>query len=42
MNACLGTEDDGVVLGSTVEHPATRSACARWAKVSRDSCADCT
>ena len=35
MNACLGTEDDGVVLGSTVEHPATRSACARWAKVSR-------
>ena len=35
MNACLGTEDSGVVLGSTVEHPATRSACARWAKVSR-------
>ena len=35
MNACLGTEDGGVVLGSTVEHPATRSACARWAKVSR-------
>ena len=23
------------VLSSTVEHPATRSACARWAKVSR-------
>ena len=35
MNACLGTEDGGVVLGSTVEHPATRSACARWSKVSR-------
>ena len=35
MNACLGTESDGVVLGSTVEHPATRSACARWAQVSQ-------
>lgn len=35
MNACLGTEPDGVVLGSTVEHPATRSACARWAQVSQ-------
>jgi len=35
MNACLGTEDGGLVLGSTVEHPATRSACARWSKVSR-------
>ena len=35
MNACLGTEDGGMVLGSTVEHPATRSACARWSKVSR-------
>lgn len=35
MNACLGTDDGGVVLGSTVEHPATRSACARWSKVSR-------
>ena len=21
MNACLGTNNDGVVLGSTVEHP---------------------
>ena len=37
MNACLGSEDGGVVLGSTVEHPATRSACARWSKVSRKS-----
>ena len=34
MNACLGTENDGIVLGSTVEHPATRSACARWSKIS--------
>ena len=35
MNACLGTDDGGVVLSSTVEHPATRSACARWSQVSR-------
>jgi selenocysteine lyase/cysteine desulfurase len=34
MNACLGTAKDGIVLGSTVEHPATRSACARWAPIS--------
>ena len=34
MNACLGTTQDGFVLGSTVEHPATRSACARWAPIS--------
>jgi selenocysteine lyase/cysteine desulfurase len=34
MNACLGVAPDGVVLGSTVEHPATRSACGRWAKIS--------
>ncbi len=33
MNAVLGAEDGGVVLGSTLEHPATRSACTRWAKV---------
>lgn len=33
MNACLGTEQSGIVLGSTVEHPATRSACDRWAKI---------
>jgi len=32
MNACLGT-GAGDVLGSTLEHPATRSACARWAKI---------
>lgn len=32
MNACLGVEK-GVVLGSTLEHPATRSACARWSKI---------
>lgn len=33
MNACLATDKGGVVLGSTLEHPATRSACARWAKI---------
>jgi len=32
MNACLGT-GSGEVLGSTLEHPATRSACDRWAIV---------
>jgi len=32
MNACLGT-GSGEVLGSTLEHPATRSACDRWAKI---------
>jgi len=35
MNACLGTAEGGEVLGSTLEHPATRSACARWAGVAR-------
>ncbi|MDB2324385.1 aminotransferase class V-fold PLP-dependent enzyme [Alphaproteobacteria bacterium] len=34
MNACVGVASDGMVLGSTVEHPATRSACARWSKIS--------
>jgi len=33
MNACLGAAAGGVVIGSTLEHPATRSACTRWAKV---------
>ncbi len=33
MNACLGREKGGVVLGSTLEHPATRSACDRWARI---------
>lgn len=32
MNACLGT-GPGIVLGSTLEHPATRSACDRWARI---------
>lgn len=32
MNACLGA-GPGQVLGATLEHPATRSACARWAGV---------
>ncbi len=35
MNVCLGTDNQGIVLGSTVEHPATRSACSRWSKISR-------
>nr|WP_255552344.1 aminotransferase class V-fold PLP-dependent enzyme [Maritimibacter dapengensis] len=30
--ACLGTPE-GKVLGSTLEHPASRSACDRWAKI---------
>ncbi|MBL4807232.1 MAG: aminotransferase class V-fold PLP-dependent enzyme [Rhodobacteraceae bacterium] len=30
--ACLATHD-GQVIGSTFEHPATRSACIRWAKI---------
>lgn len=34
--ACLATET-GDVLGSTLEHPATRSACARWAKIAGHS-----
>ena len=32
-DACLGSEG-GVVLGSSLEHPASRSACARWSEVS--------
>ena len=36
MNACLG-QGAGVVLGSTLEHPATRSACARWAGIAGQS-----
>lgn len=35
MNACLAGPEGAVVLGSTLEHPATRSACARWAGVAR-------
>lgn len=31
--AVLGSPDGGQVLGSTLEHPATRSACDRWSKV---------
>jgi len=29
--ACLGAAKGGLVIGSTLEHPATRSACVRWA-----------
>lgn len=35
--ACLGTGDGGEVLGSTLEHPATRSACVRWAEIARQT-----
>ncbi|ETX27122.1 NifS [Roseivivax isoporae LMG 25204] len=33
-DACLGAAPGGVVLGSSVEHPASRSAARRWAEVS--------
>ncbi len=36
-NACLGAGKGGVVLGSTLEHPATRSACARWSAIADQS-----
>lgn len=32
MNAIIETPE-GTVIGSTLEHPATRSACTRWAKI---------
>ncbi|MFZ7093101.1 aminotransferase class V-fold PLP-dependent enzyme [Primorskyibacter sp. 2E233] len=35
QDACLGAEAGGIVLGSTVEHPASRSACARWAAMTK-------
>jgi len=31
--AVLGSEAGGTVIGSSLEHPATRSACQRWAEV---------
>ncbi|AZQ68502.1 aminotransferase class V-fold PLP-dependent enzyme [Silicimonas algicola] len=31
--ACLGTPEGGRVVGSSMEHPASRSAADRWAKV---------
>ncbi len=31
--ACLGTAAGGEVVGSTLEHPASKSACIRWAKI---------
>ncbi|MEE3358817.1 MAG: aminotransferase class V-fold PLP-dependent enzyme [Pseudomonadota bacterium] len=34
-DACLGARAGGTVVGSTVEHPASRSAAARWAEQSR-------
>ncbi|WP_114287861.1 aminotransferase class V-fold PLP-dependent enzyme [Candidatus Halocynthiibacter alkanivorans] len=35
--ACLAGPDGGKVLGSSLEHPATRSACDRWAKIAGKS-----
>ena len=32
-NACLGTPAGGTVLGSSLEHPASRSAAARWGDI---------
>ncbi|SNR52256.1 aminotransferase class V-fold PLP-dependent enzyme [Puniceibacterium sediminis] len=32
-DAILGAAPGGIVLGATVEHPASRSACTRWAAV---------
>ena len=32
--AVLGTTEGGKVVGSTLEHPATVSACKRWSKIS--------
>lgn len=32
-SAVLATDAGGPVLGSTLEHPATRSACRRWAEI---------
>ncbi len=31
--ACLGVEKGGTVLGSSLEHPASRSAAIRWAEI---------
>ncbi len=35
--ACLGVEKGGTVLGSSIEHPASRSAAIRWADISGHS-----
>ncbi|MEP3525214.1 MAG: aminotransferase class V-fold PLP-dependent enzyme [Hyphomicrobiales bacterium] len=35
MNAVLETPEGGNVLGTTLEHPASRSACQRWAKIAK-------
>jgi len=36
-NACLASANGSVVLSSTLEHPATRSAAARWSKIAGQS-----
>jgi cysteine desulfurase / selenocysteine lyase len=33
--AILGAPDGGIVVGSTLEHPASVSACDRWAKIAK-------
>ncbi|MEM7216391.1 MAG: aminotransferase class V-fold PLP-dependent enzyme [Pseudomonadota bacterium] len=35
--ACLASQEGGIVLGSTLEHPASRSACEQWAATSGKS-----
>lgn len=35
MNAVLETPEGGDVLGTTLEHPASRSACVRWSKIAK-------
>ncbi|MHA6325152.1 aminotransferase class V-fold PLP-dependent enzyme [Roseivivax sp. CAU 1753] len=37
-DACLGAPEGGIVLGSTVEHPASRSAAQRWAGITGRPC----
>ncbi len=36
-SACLGSDEGGRVIGSSLEHPATRSACQRWAEITKKS-----
>lgn len=32
-NACMGSREGGNVIGSSIEHPSTRSAAVRWAQI---------
>jgi cysteine desulfurase/selenocysteine lyase len=36
-SAVLGSKKGGVILGSTLEHPATVSACKRWSEIAEKS-----